>query len=69
MRLRELVLQLINIRSGEVKVIKIIESGKGTGIQLLDVYPDLCLHLGAAVLPSRPPSMGQLYTWPRRPLP
>lgn len=68
MHLRELVLLLINIRSGEVKVVKIIESRKGTGIQPLDVHLDLCLPLLAVVLPSCPPSMGQLYTWPRRPL-
>lgn len=69
MHLRDLVvLLLINMRSGEVKVIKIIESRKGTGMQPLDVHPDLYLPLPAAMLPSPPPSMGQLYTWPRRPL-
>lgn len=37
MHLRDLVvLLLINMRSGEVKVIKVIESRKGTGIQPLD---------------------------------
>lgn len=68
MHLGEPVLLRINIRSSEVKVIKIIESRKGTGIQPLDVPPELYLPLPAAGLPSPLPSMGQLYIWPRRPL-
>lgn len=55
MHLRDLVvLLLINMRSGEVKVIKVIERRKGTGIQPLDIHRDLSLPLPAAGLPSRP---------------